>query len=59
MSRTLRLFGIRPENDTKPIEDLYFSDLLHARRERDRISLETAVQHVVCPGPDHKRYKNG
>jgi hypothetical protein len=28
-----------------------------AKRERDAIPLVLAKPHVVCPGPDHKRYK--
>lgn len=57
MSRILRLFGIRKAASTQQIEGLHFSDQGIARKERDRLSANTGEPHVLCPGPDHKRYK--
>lgn len=56
MSRILRLFAIRKETEQQHME-IYFSDQMIARRVRDKFIAETNEPHVVCYGPDHKRYK--
>lgn len=53
----LRLFAIRPADNPNHIEGLYFSDQKIAKAARDAKTQETGIPHVVCPGPDHKRYK--
>lgn len=55
--KPLRLFAIRKVDSTQHIEGLYFMDQKHAKRERDAMNHKTGEAHVLCPGPDHKRYK--
>jgi hypothetical protein len=52
----LRLFALR-RHDSKVPEGRTFSDLMMARKERDRLTAINKIQYVVCPGPDHKKYK--
>lgn len=54
----LRLYGIRKVCDPHFIPDLFFSDLMKARKERDRLSNSTGEPHVVCNGPDNKHYRH-
>jgi hypothetical protein len=56
MSRVLRLFGIRKASSKQQIEGLHFSDQGIAKKKRDILTANTGEQHVLCPGPDHKRY---
>jgi hypothetical protein len=51
----LRLFGLR-RHDSKDQTGQHFSDLMLARKERDRLTAINNVQYAVCPGPDHKKH---
>lgn len=57
MTKVLRLFAIRRHDMQAHIPDLYTSDQHVAKKMRDHWSAKTGDQYVVCPGPDHKRYK--
>ncbi len=52
----LRLFAIRKASEQQH-GTTFFRDQMVARKERDRLTTNTGEPHVVCPGPDHKRYK--
>jgi hypothetical protein len=53
----LRLFAIRKADSERHIQGIYFMDQSIARKARDAYVAQTGEQHVVCAGPDHKRYK--
>lgn len=53
----LRLFALRKADELFHIPSVYFSTQKMAKQERDAYTARTGEIHVVCPGPDHKRYK--
>jgi len=53
----MRLYGVRPTSQRKPIPELYFNLQLSAKRMRDELTKATGEQHVVTYGPDHHKYK--
>lgn len=53
----LNLFAIRKASEKAHIKGVYFRDQKMAKSARDAYTKQTGEQHVVCPGPDHKRYK--
>lgn len=53
----LRLFSIR-RHDATSHYPIFYADQKLAKNERDRLTKDTGIQHVLCPGPDHKRYNS-
>ncbi len=51
----LRLFAIRKTGEQQHGTE-FFSDLGVARKARDKLINSTGEMHVVCNGPDHRRY---
>jgi hypothetical protein len=56
--KPLRLYAIRKTTESTHIEGIYFSDQGVARNMRDTLTAESNEPHVVCPGPDHKRFQS-
>lgn len=53
----LKLYGVRIQDNEERLPTTYTSDKFLARRLRDALTAETGVPHVVCYGPDHKKFK--
>ena len=52
----MKLFGIRQHSNKTPIPNLFFQDKQVAKTERDALTKETGIPHVVTYGPDHHRF---